>query len=151
MTEVVFYHNAPERVEASCSLLMDAFAAGKMMVVFIPDQKRAEYMDRILWTQPSTGFLPHCSADSPLATETPVLFAGQAASLLNLPDSTPLFNLAEETPDEVIRAFARFSSLIEVVGLEHAERERARERVRSYKAAGFSVKYIDWVKERNNP
>ncbi|MCL2022457.1 MAG: DNA polymerase III subunit chi [Betaproteobacteria bacterium] len=150
MTQVIFYHNAPERVEASCALLMESFTQGKAMTVFIPDPERAEFMDRILWLNPPVGFLPHCSVDSPLAEETPVLFAGQVKSLLNPLCARRVFNLAEETPDDVIRAFAQFSSLIEVIGPDPSERERARERVRCYKAAGFSVKYIDLAGERKN-
>ncbi|MDR0234451.1 MAG: DNA polymerase III subunit chi [Zoogloeaceae bacterium] len=150
MTQVIFYHNAPERAEASHALLMESFAQGKSMTVFVPDPERAEYLDRLLWTSPPTGFLPHCSIDSPLAAETPILFAGEVKSLLNPSRAPRLFNLAEEAPDEVIQAFAEFRSLIEVIGLDPGERERARERVRRYKVAGFSVKYIDLAGERKN-
>lgn len=151
MTQVFFYHNAPERVQAACALLVKSYEQGKAMTLFIPDTERAEFMDRILWTQPATGFLPHCPVDSPLAAETPILLAREAQSLLNPACAPRLFNLAEETSDEVIQIFARFASLIEVIGLDAQERERARKRVQSYKAAGFSVDYKDLAKERKQP
>jgi len=148
MTKVIFYHNAPDRIEASSAFLTESFAQGKAMTVFVPDQERAEFMDRILWIDPPTGFLPHCAVESPLAKDTPILFAKGVESLLNPLCHQRLFNLAEETSTEIIQAFAKFSSLIEVIGPDPNERERARERVRSYKAAGFSVKYIDLAGER---
>jgi len=148
MTQVFFYHNAPERVQASVALLTKSHAQGKAMTLFVPDPERAEFLDRILWTQPPTGFLPHCPVDSPLAAETPILFARELNSLTNPVCAPRLFNLAEEMSDAVIQVFARFASLIEVIGLDPEERERARERVRRYKAAGFSVDYKDLAGER---
>lgn len=141
MTRVVFYHNAPRRMEAAHALLEQACAAGKTMAVFVPDPERAQLLDRLLWTQPATGFIPHCGSEHPLAEETPVVLFTREAQLAET--ACPrLFNLAEEAPRD-LASFARFSSLIEVVGLDPAEREQARERVRQYKAAGFAVKYID--------
>lgn len=142
MTRVVFYHNAPRRIEAAHALLEQLCAAGKTMAVFVPDPERAQLLDRLLWTQPATGFIPHCGSEHPLAGETPVVLFTREAQLADT--ACPrLFNLAEEAPRDLSSSFARFSSLIEIVGLDPAEREHARERVRQYKAAGFAIKYID--------
>ena len=36
----------------------------------------ATKLDRLMWTWPATGFLPHCAAHDALAAETPVLIGG---------------------------------------------------------------------------
>ena len=51
-------------------------------------------LDRLLWVQPATGFLPHCRLASPLAGETPIIVdharehEGRGGVLVNL-SSTP--------------------------------------------------------------
>ena len=56
-----------------------------------------------------------------------------------LPQNERLFNLSAEIPP----GFARFTSVIEVVGQHEAERLAGRERVRFYKDRGYEIKYID--------
>ena len=85
---------------------------------------------------PATGFIPHVKISSPFAAETPVLLAD---TLDVLPQDERLFNLSPDVPP----GFARFASLIEVVGQEEADRVSARERVKFYKDRGYEVQYID--------
>ena len=48
-------------------------------------------------------------------------------------------NLSREIPP----GFARFQSLIEVVGQEEGDRAAARDRVKFYKDRGYEVRYFD--------
>lgn len=136
MTQVFFYHGAADRIAAACALLGDAYAKKKSMLVFAPEKAVADSVDRMLWTQPALGFVPHCRADSPLAAETPILITD---SLDQLPQDERLMNLSRDVPP----GFSRFHSLIEVVGREDAERDSARQRVRFYKDRGYEVRYFD--------
>ena len=73
MTKVLFCHGAPERLQAAATWLALHAAPGQSLqatLVYAPDQELAERFDRMLWTHPATGFLPHCRIDSPLAGET---------------------------------------------------------------------------------
>jgi len=47
-----------------------------------------------------------------------------------------LVNLCAESP----AAFSRFERLIEIVSLEEADRDRARERYRFYKDRGYEIR-----------
>lgn len=136
MTEVFFYHGAADKIAAACALLRGAYAKKKPMLVFAPDKAVANSVDRMLWTQPALSFVPHCQADSPLATETPIIITD---TLDNIPQDERLMNLSQVIPP----GFSRFHSLIEVVGQEDVERSAARDRVKFYKDRGYEVRYFD--------
>ncbi|MDP3537722.1 MAG: DNA polymerase III subunit chi [Azonexus sp.] len=136
MTEVFFYHGAADKIAAACALLGGAYAKKKPMLVFAPESDIANSIDRMLWTQTALSFVPHCRADSPLATETPILITD---TLENIPQNERLMNLSQVVPP----GFSRFQSLIEVVGQEEEERIAARERVKFYKDRGYEVRYFD--------
>lgn len=136
MTQVFFYHGAADRIAAACALLGGAYAKKKPMLVFAPDQRVAESLDRMLWTHPALSFVPHCQKDSPLAGETPILITD---NLDSLPQDERLMNLSRDIPP----GFSRFESLIEVVGQDEADRSAARERVAFYKERGYEVRYFD--------
>ena len=136
MTQVFFYHGAADKIAAACALLGGAYAKKKPMLVFAPEEEVANSVDRMLWTQPALGFVPHCRADSPLAGETPILITD---SLDSVPQDERLMNLSQIIPP----GFSRFQSLIEVVGQSDDDRSTARDRVKFYKDRGCEVRYFD--------
>ena len=136
MTQIFFYHGASDRIAAACALLGGAYAKKKPMLVFAPDKDVASGIDRMLWTYPALGFVPHCPANSPLAAETPILITD---SLDKPQQEERLMNLSREIPP----GFERFESLIEVVGQDEADRSAARDRVKCYKYRGHDVRYFD--------
>ena len=136
MTTVEFHFNAPDRLQAVCALAAQALAAGERMLIYAPEAEVAARLDRLMWTSPATGFVPHCSVDDALAPDTPVLIArGDEAPA----DVSLLVNLAAECPPH----FARFERLVEVIGTDEAEREAGRSRYREYKARGYAIKNHD--------
>ncbi|HEX8964118.1 MAG TPA: DNA polymerase III subunit chi [Rhodocyclaceae bacterium] len=131
MTRIHFYSNAEDRLQAAAAWLAGAWRK-QPVLVFAPDPGVAERFDRLLWTQPATGFLPHCRADSALAAQTPVLIAG---SLDTLPQDRCLLNLSHEVPP----GFSRFEELVEFVSTDDDDRLPARERFRFYRERGYAV------------
>ena len=136
MTTVEFHFNAPDRLQAVCALAAQALAAGERMLIYVPEPELATRLDRLMWTSPATGFVPHCSVDDALAPDTPVLIARADEAPA---DVSVLVNLAAECPPH----FARFERLIEVIGTEEGEREAGRSRYREYKARGYAIKNHD--------
>ncbi len=132
MTRIDFYSNAGDRLQAACSWLAANWREKKSTVVFAPEADVAERLDRMLWIQPATGFLPHCDAGDKLAAETPVLIArrmedvGHDACLLNLSDDIPA-------------GFSRFEELVEIISTEDGVRLPARERFRFYRERGYAL------------
>lgn len=139
MTQVFFYHGASDRLAAACSLIGGAWAKRRPILVYAPEAPVAEGLDRMLWTSAQLSFIPHCRADSPLASETPVLIASRLDSVAQ---TERLMNLSRNIPPD----YQRFQSLVEVVGRDEDDRLAARERVRQYKEEGCDVQYFDLTK-----
>lgn len=135
-----FYHNAADRISATVALISRAFAQKKALLVYAPDAEVADSLDRQLWMHPPTGFVPHVRGDSPLAEETPVLITDKLESLLQ---DERLINLSAEVPP----GFSRFTSVIEVVGQNEAERQAGRDRVKFYKDRGYEIQYVDLARK----
>lgn len=135
-TRIDFYHDAPDKLAIAARIVHKAVAQGHRLTVLAPDTALAEAFDRLLWTQPATGFLPHCRADSPLAAETPVLIA---TSLETAANDDVLINLGHDLPD----GFAHYARLIEIVGRDDADKAPARERFRHYRDAGYEINRHD--------
>ena len=132
MTSIDFYFNAADRLQVACRLAGKALAQGKQMLIYAPDADTAQRVDRMLWTWPATGFVPHCSMHDSIAGQTPVLIGDQPAAATRC---DVLLNLAADPPP----AFERFGRLLEVVTLDDAERQAARERYRFYRERGYRV------------
>lgn len=142
MPQVFFYHGAEDKLLAACRLLQGAYRQNKPMMVLVPNDEEAQQLDRLLWTQPALSFVPHCRADASVATETPILLAGQAD---RLPNSERLMNLGPDAPS----GLERFEKLIEVVGQDDADRQAARQRVHHYKQLGYPIQYFNLAEQAN--
>ena len=139
MTSIDFYFNVPDRLQVACRLAAKALAERKRILIYAPDAELATRLDRLLWTWPATGFVPHCSSGDALAPDTPVLISGDDESA----DIAILLNLSADCPPH----FASFERLLEVVGAEEADREPARERFRLYKSRGYAVASHDLARD----
>jgi DNA polymerase-3 subunit chi len=136
MTDVRFYHNAPDRLRVACVLTAKASGGGRRVSVFAPDGNIARHFDQMLWSFQPLAFVPHVPASSPLAAETPVVIGSRLEAL---PDDDVLINLGDDLPD----GFERFSLVIEVVGPSDPERQAARGRFRRYKEQGHTLSAHD--------
>ena len=132
MTKVFFYHGAKDRLQAAAAWLQQAYLKRQAVLVYAPDAAIAERLDRLLWTTPATGFLPHCRADAPLAAQTPLLITG---SLDTLPQEERLLNLSNDVPP----GFSRFSELVEIVSGAEEDRLPARDRFKFYRDRGYDL------------
>ncbi|MEX2241160.1 MAG: DNA polymerase III subunit chi [Burkholderiales bacterium] len=132
MTGVDFYFNAADKLQVACRLAGKALAQGKRLLIYAPQADTARSIDRLLWTWPATGFVPHCRAEDALAAETPVLITADSGAAVQC---EILLNLGQETPP----AFERFERLLEVVARDDGDRQAARERYRFYRERGYRV------------
>ena len=139
MTRIDFYSNAEPKLQVACQLVAKAVRERLQVVVYAPDQNTARSFDTLLWTYQAIGFVPHCLASDPLSSETPVVIASD--------DTEPghyrvLLNLHADSPP----AFSRFERLIELVGSDNDDRERARSRFRFYRDRGYEIHHHDLTK-----
>lgn len=132
MTRIQFLHGAPDRLAAAAEWLRQAWQRRQPALVYVPRAEQADRLDRLLWIQPATSFVPHCSIESSLATETPIVLA---RTLDQVPFDGCLVNLGDELPS----GFARFEQLVEIVSTDDADRLPARERFRFYRERGYEL------------
>jgi len=132
MTSIDFYFNADDRLQVACRLAGKALKQRSRMLIYAPDADTASRIDRMLWTSPAIGFVPHCAVHDPLAAETPVLIASGEDSPA---DCDVLLNLAADCPPN----FERFPRLLEVVGPEEEQRKAGRSRYRFYLERGYRI------------
>jgi DNA polymerase-3 subunit chi len=132
VTHIRFYSNADDRLQAACAWLAASWRQKQSVVVFAPQADVAERLDRMLWTQPATGFLPHCAAEAALSGETPVLIARRIEEVVQ---DACLLNLSDEIPP----GFSRFEELVEIISTDDAVRLPARERFRFYRERGYAL------------
>jgi DNA polymerase-3 subunit chi len=132
MTTIDFYFNADDRLQVACRLAGKAMAQKKRVLIYASEAETAQRIDKLLWTWPATGFVPHCAPHDPLAAETPVLIAsaGEAPAGCEV-----LLNLSAECPPH----FERFERLLEVVGTADEERAFGRGRYRFYRDRGYAI------------
>ena len=136
MTRIQFFHNADDRVSAAADWLRRCWQQRQAVMVFAPTAAVAGRLDQLLWTQPATGFVPHCPATSALAAETPIVIAG---SLDHLVHDKMLLNLDDATPP----GFSRFETLVEIVSSSEDDRQAARGRFRYYRERGYAIDTTD--------
>ena len=106
------------------------------MFVRCPDAETAQRMDRLLWMAPPTAFIPHCASDDALAAVTPIVLDHRGTEPLQ---DQLLLNLLREWPPY----FGRFERLIEIVSLDPADLENARERYKFYRDRGYEIRAHD--------
>ncbi len=133
MTEVAFHFNVGDKVAYACRLLRKAVGGGAKVIVTGGPQALRQ-LDTTLWTFSPTDFVPHCQS-----TAQPALVQASAVILADsvqaVPHSQVLLNLGEFVPD----GFERFERLIEIVGVDDADRQGARNRWKHYADRGYAI------------
>jgi DNA polymerase III subunit chi len=136
VTEITFYTFADNPLDVARRVAAKAYGQGKQVMLYAPDAAVADAIDRLLWTTPALGFVPHCRDRDALASETPVLIGTDVDALRQ---ADVMINLHHEQPP----AFARFERLVEIIGQDEAGREQGRARYRFYQTRGYAMKTHD--------
>ncbi|MBY0270581.1 MAG: DNA polymerase III subunit chi [Burkholderiales bacterium] len=136
MTQIDFYTQAGDRLHTACRLTAKARSHGLRVTLYCPDHDTASRLDRLLWTVPATGFLPHCAPDDKLAAVTPVLIDSSGETHLH---DEMLINLHSEWP----AFFSRYQRLAEIVTRDDADRVQARSRYKFYRDRGYTIRTHD--------
>jgi DNA polymerase-3 subunit chi len=136
MTQIDFYTRVDDRLHTACRLAAKARSHGLRVTLFCPDRETAARLDRMLWTVPATGFLPHCTPADRLAPVTPVLIDTTGDTQLH---DEMLINLHREWP----AFFSRYQRLAEIVSADDNDRALARDRYKFYRDRGYEIRTHD--------
>lgn len=141
MTRIDFYSTDQSRLHVACKLAQKALSQDMAVTLYTPEDSVARAMDRLLWTYPTTGFIPHCYPTDRHAAHTPVIIA---SALDNSGPDELLVNLADTIP----AVFGRYRRLIEIVSSTDGDQDAARIRWRHYKERGYEVNHVNLSKGR---
>jgi DNA polymerase-3 subunit chi len=136
VTQIDFYTRVPDKLHTACRIVAKAVGARMRVMVLTPDAGTTEELDRLLWSVPATGFIPHVRARHKLAAVTPVLIDHDLAGVEG---DELLLNLRIDTPE----VFSRFKRLVEIVSLDEDDAAAARERFRLYRDRGYEMRTYD--------
>lgn len=136
MTRVEFFFNVENKPARIASLAESACKKGRKLMVFAPDASTASSLERYLWTYPPIGFLPNCNPQHRYAEQTPIIVDWQGSKLIH---DDVLINLQTQHPP----FFSRFRRLIEIVGVDEADKADARIRYRFYRDRGYEIRSFD--------
>ena len=139
MTQVDFYVHADDKVQTAARLASKAYQLGRRLTVYCTEKATVEQFDRVLWTTPAIGFVPHCRAEDAVAAATPVVIDSSGNDPHN---DDVLLNLDSERPPY----FSRFQRLIEIVAGDEGDKQRARDRYKFYRDRGYEIRTHDLAK-----
>ncbi len=172
MTKVDFYTGVEDKLRTACKLSHKAVESGMRVQLYSSDEATTQALDALLWSYPTTAFLPHCRSDEDGASEMSVVLAhaqknslspcGATAkkssvssnSYVSGENSVPDENFihSETFPhNEVLISlhstclpfFSRFERVIEIVGLDAADIHAGRERFSFYRDRGYEMRHVD--------
>lgn len=138
MARINFAFGATERIMQACQTTLKQYLAGQKMVVYTSDIARLRQFDQKLWAVDEAAFVPHVWADDPLASQTPIVMVNKdlARALEGMSPDTWLLNLDDACPPTC----GALERVLEIVSDDPEDKEAARQRWRSYQAAGHDLK-----------
>jgi DNA polymerase III subunit chi len=146
MSHVFFYFNIRDRPALFLRLATQALEKGRALAVHVQDEQQGERIDRWLWTHEAGSFLPHVPRTSPWAAQTPIVW-GHEGDGGTWPRTDVVINLS---PAPVVGA-STFSRVIELVGKDPDDREKARARWAFYRAEGLPIYSKDMDEQETSP
>jgi DNA polymerase-3 subunit chi len=136
MTQIDFYFNAASKYRLAVRLGAKSLEQATRMFVLTPDAAATAEMEHLFWTSQQTSFLPHCRSRHPLAAETSLIVDHDDAVFVH---DDILLNLRQDQP----AFFSRFQRLIEIVGMDDADKAAARVRYKFYRDRGYEIRQHD--------
>ncbi|MGS0742133.1 DNA polymerase III subunit chi [Glaciimonas sp. GG7] len=133
MTHIDFHTNIADKFLYTCRLVRKARSSQCQIVILTNTADDLAKLDKALWTFSEHDFLPHVTADDPLAPQTPIILTSDDS--VTLPHHQVLINLSGSTP----ACFALFERMVEIVSLDETDKNNSRQRYRFYQQAGHTL------------
>ncbi|HLQ24538.1 MAG TPA: DNA polymerase III subunit chi [Acidiferrobacterales bacterium] len=140
MTRIDFYllqNPEPDgKKQLICKLADKAYRLGHQVYILTTSEEEARQLDDLLWVFNPGSFVPHGLLGEPdkvrLTALPPILIGHQES-----PDTR--YNVLISLWREVPGFFSRFERLVELVGHEEEEKQRARAKFRFYRDRGYPL------------
>ena len=126
----------PDKLAKAAELCEKAVAKGRQLTIFTADEAMSKSMQQCLWQHSALSFLPSCTPEESTSEFAAIIVDSKGEKLLQ---DDVLINLQQQYPP----FFSRFRYLVELVGIEEADKVEARARFRFYKDRGYDIKSTD--------
>jgi len=136
MTRVEFFFNVPDKLAKAAELCEKAVAKGRQLTIYTESEAMNKALQQQLWQFSGTSFLPSGLPSEVNCEFSPIILDTNGERLLQ---DDVLINLQAQHPP----FFSRFRYLVEMVGLDEADKVAARARFRFYKDRGYEIKTSD--------
>jgi DNA polymerase-3 subunit chi len=120
-------------LELICVLAQKAFESGTPALILVDSQSHAEALDQLLWSFSDEAFVPHQVAGDDDDGDTPILIVPPEID-------SPARPLAINLRAEAIELAA--DRIIELIGDDELDKQKARDRWKAYKARGIEPKKV---------
>jgi DNA polymerase III subunit chi len=125
------------KLSCICMTAQKHFEQKMPLLLILPTNEAAAYIDELLWRQPEEGFLPHVIANGP----TKELIAISTAEA-NVNNATSIFNLRPDITDFI----SEFDLIYDLIDLTHPlKAEQSRSRIDKYRSKSFFIEEISHV------
>lgn len=135
MTRVEFFFNVKDKHQKIADLSEKFLLKGLKLMVFVSNAEAVAITQNYLWQQPAS-FLPNLSLGDELAEVTPIIVDCERDDLVH---DEVLINFQHPHPP----FFSRFKRLVEIVGIDEADKDEARVRFKFYRDRGYQITVID--------
>lgn len=139
-TKVIFYRvlTAQNKLSVICAKVSETFFQNRRILISVPNQEAADYIDQLIWKSPQESFVPH--QISGVNTSERVVIAINPKFNLNQADT--LFNLTPSHP--IIEG--SFEQIFELLDETHPEKAKLSiERINAYKKLGIEPLLIEQI------
>lgn len=136
MTRVEFFLNVQDKLAKTAELCEKAVAKGRQLTIFSQDDVMSHQLQQRLWQQSATSFLPSSQSDALESQFSPIVLDTNGENLIQ---DDILINLQANHPP----FFSRFRYLVELVGVDEADKVAARVRYKFYQDRGYEIKLPD--------
>ncbi len=135
MTRVEFFFNVKDKHQKIADLSEKFLSKGLKLMVFVSNAEAVATTQNYLWQQPFS-FLPSLRLSDELASVTPIIVDCERDHLVH---DDVLINFQHPHPP----FFSRFKRLVEIVGIDEFDKEKARTRYKFYRDRGYQITVFD--------
>lgn len=132
-TQVTFktVHQVKQKLTVICSLVEQHFQRAEKVLLLVPNEAAARYLDQLLWSHPPESFLPHTISSRPIAA---AIVISQEAQNLN--QAQVLINLCPAI-SPIAGEFKQVFELFDCT--DSAKEELSKKRLEAYQQLGYAV------------
>lgn len=122
------------KLNGICQTIHNHFRKKEAILIVVPSQEAAIYIDQLLWRLPGESFLPHAISNEPIHELVAI-----TTTDANVNQAKIIMNLCPEVPKNL----TGYSMIYDLLDLTHPTKEQlSLSRQSAYQTLGYSLEFI---------